>query len=133
MSALESVEIKAFVPARDFAQAKAFYRDLGFTMASEGGGIAYFHHGSCSFLLQDYYVEAFAQNLQMHLLVKDAPAWHAMVHDSGLAQRHGVRVTALEEQPWGMVDFTLTDPSGVCWRIGHNIPGWPGSIVRDGA
>jgi len=133
MSALESVEIKAFVPARDFEQSKAFYRDLGFTMASEGGGIAYFHHGNCSFLLQDYHVEAFAQNLQMHLLVKDAHAWHAMVLGSGLAQRSGVRVTPLEEQPWGMVDFTLTDPCGVCWRIGHNIPGWPGSIVRDDA
>jgi hypothetical protein len=38
-------EIKAFVPARDFALSKRFYQDLGFTLTSEGGGVAYLHCG----------------------------------------------------------------------------------------
>ncbi|HVI77199.1 MAG TPA: hypothetical protein VM715_03365 [Candidatus Acidoferrum sp.] len=33
MSNLDAVEIKAFVPARDFALSKRFYEDLGFTIA----------------------------------------------------------------------------------------------------
>ncbi|MGR4871503.1 VOC family protein [Variovorax sp. LARHSF232] len=119
---LKSVEIKAFVPSQDFELSKRFYKDLGFTMASDGGGIAYFHHGNCAFLLQDYYEKAFAENLQMHLLVEDVQAWWLHVQDSGIAARYGVRVTSPVEQPWAMIDFALVDPCGVCWRIGQNIP-----------
>lgn len=122
MGTLNSTEIKVFLPARDFALSQRFYEDLGFTKASEGGGIAYFHHGACAFLLQDWYVQAFAENLQMSLLVEDAQAWFDHVRDSDLAGRYGVRVTPLEDQPWAMRDFTLTDPAGVCWRIGQNLP-----------
>jgi len=122
-----SVEIKAFVPAQDFALSKRFYEDLGFRMASDGGGIAYFHHGDhCAFLLQDYFVKDFAENLQMHLLVEDVQAWWRHVQDSGIAARYGVRTTPPVEQPWAMIDFTITDPCGVCWRIGQNIPGKDG-------
>lgn len=32
MSNLKTVEIKAFVPAKDFALSKRFYQELGFTM-----------------------------------------------------------------------------------------------------
>jgi hypothetical protein len=38
---LRVTEIKAFVPAKDFERSKSFYRDIGFTMASEGGGVPY--------------------------------------------------------------------------------------------
>ena len=49
MSNLHVTEIKAFVPAKNFAVSKQFYVDLGFTMASEGDGIAYFHFEHVSF------------------------------------------------------------------------------------
>jgi catechol 2,3-dioxygenase-like lactoylglutathione lyase family enzyme len=68
---LRVTEIKAFVPARDFELSKQFYKDLGFTMASDGGGVAYFHFGDASFLLLDSYEKALAENLVMHLLVED--------------------------------------------------------------
>lgn len=119
---LKSVEIKAFVPAKDFELSKRFYKDLGFTMASDGGGIAYFHHGDhCAFLLQDFFVKEFAENLQMHLLVEDVQAWWQHIQDSDLATRYGVRFTVPVEQPWAMIDFNLIDPCGVCWRIAQNI------------
>lgn len=118
--ALGVIEVKAFVPARDFARSIAFYSALGFTRASEDGGIAYFHHGSASFLLQDFFVAAHADNFLMHLLVEDVDRWHA--HASEVAGSFGVRIGAIEDQPWAMRDFTLSDPSGVLWRIGQNIP-----------
>jgi len=40
MTNLRIIEIKAFVPSRDFERSKRFYKDLGFTMASKGGGVA---------------------------------------------------------------------------------------------
>ena len=120
---LKSVELKAFVPAQDFELSKRFYEAMGFTMASEGGGIAYFHHdGACPFLLQDYYVQSFAENLQMHLLVEDVQAWWSHLKAIDITGRFGVRMTDPVEQPWAMIDFNLVDPCGVCWRIGQNIP-----------
>ena len=118
---LRAVEIKAFVPASDFERSKAFYRDIGFTMASDGDGVAYFHHGHCSFLLQDFCAPGLAENFMMHLLVADVDAWHAAVTASGVVARYGVKLGAVELQPWRMRDFVLTDPSGVLWRIGQNV------------
>lgn len=122
MQNLHVTEIKAFVPARDYALSKRFYTDLGFTMASEGGGVAYFHFGEASFLLQDFCAESLAENFMMHLLVADVDAWWAHVQASGVVSRYGVRLTDIETQPWRMRDFCLSDPSGVLWRIGQNIP-----------
>jgi uncharacterized glyoxalase superfamily protein PhnB len=125
MSTLAVQEIKAFVPSRDFAQSRQFYRALGFTQASEGGGVAYFHHGHSAFLLQDFYEPTLASMLQMHLQVLDVQAWFDHVQQLDLPTRYGVRApTPLQDQPWGMRDFSLFDPCGVCWRIGQNIPGF---------
>ncbi|MCZ4305725.1 VOC family protein [Zoogloeaceae bacterium G21618-S1] len=120
MANLKVSEIKAFVPSKDFEVSKQFYKDLGFTMASEGGGIAYFHFGHVSFLLQDFCAEALAENFMMHILVEDVDAWWNHVHESGVLSKYGVSVTDLAEQPWKMRDFCLFDPSGVLWRIGQN-------------
>jgi uncharacterized glyoxalase superfamily protein PhnB len=117
---LTTVEIKAFVPAQDFAVAMDFYQALGFTRASVSDGIAYFHCGDCSFLLQDFYVRELAENFQMHLLVASADDWHAQARP--VAERFGVAIGEPADRPWAMRDFTLTDPSGVLWRIAQNLP-----------
>ena len=120
MQNLNITEIKAFVPAKDFELSKQFYKDLGFTMASEGGGVAYFHMNHVSFLLQDFCAASLAENFMMHILVEDVDAWWAHVDGTGVASKYGVRVGAIESQPWRMRDFCLSDPSGVLWRIGQN-------------
>jgi uncharacterized glyoxalase superfamily protein PhnB len=121
MPNLQITEIKAFVPSKDFALSKQFYQDLGFKMAFEGGGIAHFHFGGASFLLQDFCAESFAENFMMHLLVEDVDSWWDQIQASGVLTKYGVRVTALENQPWRMRDFCIHDPSGVLWRIGQNM------------
>lgn len=120
LSHLDVTEIKAFVPAKDFALSRQFYRYLGFTEASEGGGIAYFHVGQSSFLLQDFCSPGFAENFMMHLLVEDVQSWWDHVHASGVLEKYGVGITPVQDQPWRMRDFCLYDPSGVLWRIGQN-------------
>jgi catechol 2,3-dioxygenase-like lactoylglutathione lyase family enzyme len=121
MTNLHVVEIKAFVPAKDFELSKQFYKDLGFTMASDGGGVAYFHFGHVSFLLQDFCAGSLAENFMMHILVEDVEAWWHHVKGSGVASKYGVKVTDIENQPWRMRDFCVFDPSGVLWRIGQNV------------
>ncbi len=118
---LQVTEIKAFVPAKDFGRSKQFYMDIGFTMASEGGGVAYFHADHASFLLQDFYVDTCADNFMMHLLVKDVEAWWQRIHDARVVETYGVMLSKIELQPWRMRDFCLTDPTGVLWRIGQNV------------
>jgi catechol 2,3-dioxygenase-like lactoylglutathione lyase family enzyme len=113
------VEIKAFVPARDFALSKQFYQDLGFILAWSSEGLAYFHHGDSSFLLQNFYNKDHADNL--HLLVKSVEAWWQHVQSQGLAAKYGVRAEPPEDRPWGIRDFVLDDPAGDLWRTGQNI------------
>jgi catechol 2,3-dioxygenase-like lactoylglutathione lyase family enzyme len=120
MSQLRITEIKAFVPAKNFEVSKQFYQDLGFTKASDGDGIAYFHFENVSFLLQDCCVDGLAENFMMHILVEDVDGWWAHVQASGVAAKYNVRVTDIERQPWRMRDFCVFDPSGVLWRIGQN-------------
>jgi uncharacterized glyoxalase superfamily protein PhnB len=113
-------EIKAFVPSRDFQLSKQFYKDIGFTMASEGGGIAYFRFGHASFLLQDFCAESLAENFMMHMLVEDVDAWWSRIRDSGVDAKYGAKISTIQRQPWRMRDFCVTDPSGVLWRIAQN-------------
>ena len=119
---LAAVEIKAFVPSRDFEKSKQFYLALGFEIPWTSEDLAYVRHGETSFLLQSFYEPVHASNFQMHLLVENVDDWHAHVHSSGVRDRFGVDVGEPEDRPWAMRDFTLFDPSGVLWRIAQNIP-----------
>ena len=120
MQNLNVIELKAFVPAKDFELSKRFYQDMGFTLRSDAGGIAYLCYGQTSFLLQQFYVKDLAENLMLHLLVEDVDAWWTKLHEAGIAKTYGVRMTEVEQQPWRMRDFVLLDPTGVLWRIGQN-------------
>ena len=118
---LSAVEIKAFVPATDFAISEQFYLALGFEIPWSSDGLAYVRHGETSFLLQAFNEPAFARNFQMHLLVENVDDWHAHVLAARMPARFGVEVGEPGNRPWAMRDFTLVDPSGVLWRIAQNI------------
>jgi catechol 2,3-dioxygenase-like lactoylglutathione lyase family enzyme len=124
MSGTGAIEIKAFVPARDYEVSRRFYADLGFEEKSEFDGVAYFALGDCSFLLQRFYQQAHADNFMMHLLVDDADAWHQRLTGQNIVEKyagHGVRMSEPGDRPWRIRDFHLIDPSGVLWHIGHNL------------
>jgi hypothetical protein len=119
MTNLATVELKAFVPSKDFELCKQFYQDLGFTVEWSNEGLAYIRHGESKFLLQKYYVKEFAENLMMHLLVEDVDAWWQQVNDRNIISKYGVGAGPPEQRPWGIRDFVLFDPTGVLWRIGQ--------------
>src|SRR6185312_12699729 len=68
MDNLNAVEIKAFVPARDFTLSKQFCNDLGFTIAWSDDDPAYLHLGRLQFFAPEF-LQAGARG-QLH----DAPA-----------------------------------------------------------
>ncbi|WP_255988665.1 VOC family protein [Chitinolyticbacter albus] len=119
MTLAAPVEIKAFVPARDFALSRRFYSAFGFEERWASDDLAYFACGACSFLLQRFYVAEHADNFMMHLLVDDVDAWWR--HAEPVATEFGLRIVPPQDQPWGMRDFVVIDPSGVLWRIGQNL------------
>jgi hypothetical protein len=118
---LRAVEIKAFVPARDFATSLRFYARIGFEIPWASEDLACVRHGETSFLLQKFYVAEHAGNFMMHLLVRNADDWHRHLQSLGIAREFGVGLGVPEDRPWGLRDFTLVDPTGVLWRIGHNL------------
>ena len=117
MANLTTLEIKAFVPCKDFEVSKRFYAALGFTVEWSSDSLAYVRHGDSKFLLQNFYVKEFAENLTMHLLVQDVDAWWQ--HAQLAITSYDVASGAPEQKSWGIRDFTLHDPSGVLWRIGQ--------------
>ena len=121
MDELRTVELKAFVPSKDFALSKQFYQDLGFELAWSSEDLAYFRNGVSSFLLQKFYNKEHADNFMMHLLVEDVEAWWSHVEIQGLIGRYGVKAEPPDDKPWGIGEFVIIDPSGVLWRIGQNI------------
>jgi hypothetical protein len=110
--------LRPFVPAKDFEISKQFYADLGFRVEPLGDSLAAMHLGLHSFLLQDYYVEEWAGNFVMHMLVDDLDAWWEHLTLLNITSRYGVespRAPKLES--WGLNVAYVFDPSGVLWHI----------------
>jgi catechol 2,3-dioxygenase-like lactoylglutathione lyase family enzyme len=87
---------------KDFELSKQFYQDIGFSLASDTDGIAYFHHANVSFLLQNFYVKELADNFMMHLLVESVDSWWAAIRDAKIAEKYGVKIGVVEQRPWRM-------------------------------
>jgi uncharacterized glyoxalase superfamily protein PhnB len=110
--------LRPFVPAKDFAVSKKFYADLGFRIEPLGDSIAAVHLGSHSFLLQDYYVEVWANNFVMHMMVDDLDAWWEHLTALDLVSRYGVQSPrAPKLESWGLIVAYMFDPAGVLWHI----------------
>ncbi len=127
MAGPEALELKAHLPSKDFEVSKQFYQDIGFTLCWSTDGLSLLHygphdvHGLPAILLQNYYVKELAENLQMHLLVKDVDAWWTHLQAKQISEKYGVEIGPPEDREWKMRDFTLIDPSGVCWRFAQGI------------
>src|SRR5579871_6699614 len=112
------LDLKAFVPAKDYELAKQFYLDLGFTLNWSSEQISEFQIGSFRFFLQAFYVKDHAGNFMMSLSVEDADAWWEQIERVGLQQKYpGIVAKPPKLQPWGVRVLYLSDPTGVLWHI----------------
>lgn len=111
------LDIKAFVPAKDFELSKQFYADLGFTINWSGDGVAELQIGSFRFLLQKFFVQEHAGNFMMMLNVEDADPWWQHIERVGLSEKYpGIMCSPPKMQPWGLRVLYLSDPTGVLWH-----------------
>jgi uncharacterized glyoxalase superfamily protein PhnB len=112
------LDLKAFVPAKDFDLSRRFYADLGFTEKWHNDEVAEFEIGSFRFLLQNFYAEGLAENFMMQLHVRDTDTWWKRIVDADLKQKYRLHMAKPPVlQPWGLRVLHLSDPSGVLWHI----------------
>lgn len=106
-------------PVSDVAASCAFYESLGFDARRyEGGGFAFVEY-------QDESVFDLDENLEMDpatnpgagcfLMVHNVDAWHAELSAKGLP------VGPLEDMPWAIREFRITDPDGNYVRVGRSL------------
>lgn len=108
--------MRPIVPAKDFRISKRFYEELGFRMEVLSDQLVEMYLGEFSFLLQNYYVEDWANNFVIHVRVSDVEIWWDRIVLLDLPRRYGIETRAPLLENWGLV-AGFADPSGVLWRI----------------
>lgn len=110
------------LPVVDMAEAAVFYERAGFSVrlyADEDGdggeGVAFVEYDGQSVFDLDAApgMDPTANRAGCYLIAPDADEWHARMSEDGLP------VSNIDDRPWGMREFTLTDPSGNHVRIGR--------------
>lgn len=109
--------LRPMVPAKDFEVSRRFYVDLGFhPQVRIPDRLIEMHLGSYSFMLQNYYVQQWADNFVMHMGVTDVRTWWNHIVSLDLRARYGVKTMSPQDEGWALVAGVI-DPSGVLWRI----------------
>ncbi|HEY3973684.1 MAG TPA: VOC family protein [Candidatus Sulfotelmatobacter sp.] len=112
------LDLKAFVPARDFELSRRFYGDLGFHENWGNDQVCEFELEGYRFLLQNFYVKDHAGNFMMSLMVEDADKWWEFIQSAGLAKKYDLSMAKPPAlQPWGLRVLYMSDPTGVLWHI----------------
>jgi len=109
-------DVTPTLPVNDMAEAVWFCEAAGFDVQRYDDGFAFVHRNDQSMfdldLIPDMAPET--NHAGCYIITNDVDDWHARLVAAGL------QVTALEDMPWGMHEFTLTDPSGNNIRIGRS-------------
>ena len=114
--------LRPFVPSKDFGESQQFYRQIGFQVTQKSERVALASLGdtdtAVSFLLQDFYEPALAENLMLQLVVPDLPAWWNRLASLRLDERFSVKPPKPPvREPWGGEVAYFWDPAGVLWHI----------------
>ena len=109
------VDVTPTLPVSDMDAATRFYETAGFTAERYDDGFAFVRLNDQSVFDLDLRPETdpTTNGAGCYMIVADVDGWHERLVSAGLP------VTAVEDQPWDMHEFTLTDPSGNHIRIGQ--------------
>jgi hypothetical protein len=110
-------DLRTFVPAKDFALSRRFYAELGWKVEPITEKLAEVRLGGHGFLLQDYFVEAWANNFMMQLTVDDLDAWWRHISTLDLAGRYGVRAPTRRSSSPGACGSSTSSIPPACFGI----------------
>ncbi|HKJ56333.1 MAG TPA: VOC family protein [Nitriliruptoraceae bacterium] len=110
-------QVQPQLPVTDLPRAMAFHRRLGFDVeAYEGGGHAFVMDSDTELwhLREVDDLAGGTNQAALYAHVRDPDALRARLADEGLDP------SPVVSEPWGMREFSLTDPDGNLLRFGTN-------------
>jgi catechol 2,3-dioxygenase-like lactoylglutathione lyase family enzyme len=115
----KSLSIRPFIGAKDFAQSRSFYRDMGFEEVVLFHNMSLFQTQGLGFYLQDAYVKDWIDNSMIFLEVADAQSyWNELLALDLTGKYPNVKLTPVHTHAWGKECY-LHDPSGILWHFGQ--------------
>ena len=106
-------DIRVFVPSKNYEESQSFYQALGFQIEPANDDLSIASNGSCTFFLQRFFNEEFANNLMMQISVPDIQeAFNVISNIKGF----NIRYEPIKEERWGKVIY-LWGPSGELWHV----------------
>ena len=112
-----SIDVTPTLPVTDMDAAVRFCESAGLDVQRYDDGFAFVHLDDQSVFDLDLIpdMDPATNHAGCYIITSDADNWHARLVAAGLD------VTPVDDTPWGMHEFTLTDPSGNSIRIGRNM------------
>jgi len=111
------VDVTPTLPVVDMGTAIGFYEAAGFDVRPYDDGFAFVSYGDQSLFDLDLNADVTppTNGAGCYIITREVDVWHRRFRSAGL------EVTDVADMPWGMHEFTLTDPSGNRIRVGTNI------------
>jgi predicted enzyme related to lactoylglutathione lyase len=109
-------DVTPTLPVTNMDDAVRFCESAGFDVERYDDGFAFVRRDDQSMFDLDLVADMApeANHAGCYIITDDVDAWWARLTAAGL------QVTSIEDTPWGMHEFTLTDPSGNSLRIGRS-------------
>ena len=109
-----AIDVTPTLPVVNMAEAIGFCEAAGLDVDAYDDGFAFVHRDDQSVFDLDLCADMAPETNRAgcYIITRDVDDWHAQLVTAGLP------VTQVEDTPWGMHEFTLTDPSGNNIRIG---------------
>lgn len=111
------VDVTPTLPVRDMDEATRFCETAGFDVEHYSDDFAFVHFNDQSVFDLDRIegLDPETNHAGCYIITDDVDDWHAQFKATGLT------ITPIEDMPWGMHEFTLTDPSGNHIRVGRSV------------
>jgi hypothetical protein len=111
------IDVTPTLPVADMVEAVRFCEAAGFDVEQYDDGFAFVHANDQSVFDLDLAVgmDPATNHAGCYVITDEVDEWHARFVARGL------QVTPVEDMPWGMHEFTLTDPSGNNIRVGRSV------------
>ncbi|ELV8719589.1 hypothetical protein QNE87_004242 [Vibrio vulnificus] len=106
------VDIKAFIPSKDYETSKSFYSEIGFKSEYVTDDLTLFQNGECLFFLQRFYTQDLANNFMLQICVSDIKEAFELCSIS----KCKTKISPIQQENWGRV-FYLWGPVGELLHI----------------
>ena len=112
---MEAKALRPFIASKDFEISKSFYKDLGFEITYDSSDLVIFSMKGASFFLQNVYVQIWADNTMVQLVVDDLEGLYEIA-EKLIDKYEGTKIKAIFKADYGRT-FHLIDPAGVLWHM----------------